>query len=246
MTSAVLPFGDGAFLVETGDLGAARALVAAIDRSHRAGTAPTGSAEMLIGFDSVVVRVDPGVAADERFGAWLAGLASHPEDRPAPSAAGSGGESGTSAGATVDIPVTFDGPDLDTVADVIGASPATVVDLFTRAPLEVALLGFAPGFPYLVGLPPGLAAVARRPSPRPSVPAGSVAVGGGFASVYPQSSPGGWMVLGRTSTRLFDPDRPPFALLHPGDRVQFTVARAAAHPTGRTGAGVAPDVEPGP
>ena len=88
----------------------------------------------------------------------------------------------------------------------------------------MALLGFAPGFPYLIGLPPSLAGIPRRATPRPSVPAGSVALGGGFASVYPQSSPGGWMILGRTSTRLFDPHRPPFALLRPGDTVRFSVA----------------------
>ncbi len=214
----VLPFGDGAFLVETADLDGARAVAAAIERARRAGTAPAGSTETLTGFDSVVVRVDPGVVVHVEFETWLAGLAAGPDDMP-------GGQD-ADPGIPLDLPVTFDGPDLDAVADTIGVSPSAVVDRLTGRPLEVALLGFAPGFPYLIGLPPDLAAVPRRPSPRPSVPAGSVAIGGGFAAVYPQSSPGGWMVLGRTATRLFDPDRPPFTLVQPGQRVRFSVARA--------------------
>ena len=176
---------------------------------------------MVVGFDSVVVRCDPG-RLDESLVAWLAALASHPPGGP--ERLGPGPATLREAGRAVEIPVDFDGPDLEEVAVVVGDTPASVVEQLTGVALEVALLGFAPGFPYLIGLPPSLAGIPRRASPRPSVPAGSVALGGGFASVYPQSSPGGWMILGRTSTRLFDPHRPPFALLRPGDAVRFSVA----------------------
>ena len=83
------------------------------------------------------------------------------------------------------------------------------------------MLGFSPGFAYLTGLPLELSELPRRPAPRPSVPAGSVALAGGFAAVYPQSTPGGWQVVGRTPSRLFDPRTPPYALLRPGDTVRF-------------------------
>ena len=73
---------------------------------------------------------------------------------------------------------------------MIGGTPAAVVELVCGPELQVAFVGFAPGFPYLVGLPPELAAVPRRTTPRVSVPAGSVAVAGGFASVYPRRHPG--------------------------------------------------------
>ena len=124
--------------------------------------------------------------------------------------------------------MTFDGPDLEEVATMVGYSPGAVVEALLGADLSVALVGFAPGFPYLVGLPPELASIPRRASPRTAVPAGSVAVGGGFASVYPSSTPGGWRLLGRTSVPLFDPDRPPYARLSPGDTVRFTRAPVAA------------------
>jgi KipI family sensor histidine kinase inhibitor len=224
VTSPVRPFGDRAFLVSVADVGSARALARAVDQAQRAGTAPAGTIGVLTGLDSIVVRVGPGAAGDDVFRAWLADLASRPADVPANGAGTGRRPERDGAGRTVSIPVDFDGPDLPAVADAIGATPSAVVDLLIATDLEVALLGFAPGFPYLVGLPPALAAVPRRTTPRPMVPAGSVAVGGGFASVYPQSSPGGWMVLGHTGTQLFDPRHPPYALLQPGDTVRFSVA----------------------
>jgi biotin-dependent carboxylase-like uncharacterized protein len=120
--------------------------------------------------------------------------------------------------------VTFDGPDLDYVAEAIEATADEVAALLMSVDLRVAFLGFAPGFPYLVGLPPPLAAIQRRASPRTRVPAGSVAVAAGFAAVYPQPTPGGWQLLGSTDVSLFDPDTPPFALLRAGDTVRFTCA----------------------
>ena len=82
------------------------------------------------------------------------------------------------------------------------------------------MLGFAPGFPYLLGLDPRLA-TPRLASPRQRVEAGSVGIGGEQAGIYPRLGPGGWRILGRTDARLFDPARAPPALLAAGDRVRF-------------------------
>ncbi len=222
-TSPVAVFGDRAFLVSVADVSAARALTQAVEQARHDGTSPAGTGQALTGLDSVVVGVGRDAARDTAFTTWLTDLASW--SRPTPASAGMGARPNPGrAGGVVGIPVEFDGPDLGAVADAIGGTPSTVVELLTGTELEVALIGFAPGFPYLVGLPPELAAIRRRASPRPSVPAGSVAIAGGFASIYPQSSPGGWMVIGHTSMRLFDPDHPPFALLQPGDGVRFSVA----------------------
>jgi biotin-dependent carboxylase-like uncharacterized protein len=96
--------------------------------------------------------------------------------------------------------------------------------LLTARPLDVGVVGFSPGFAYLEGLPAPLRGVPRRARPRPAVPAGSVALANGHAAVYPTASPGGWQLVGRTGFPLFTPDRPPYAALAPGDRVQFTLA----------------------
>jgi biotin-dependent carboxylase-like uncharacterized protein len=88
----------------------------------------------------------------------------------------------------------------------------------------VAVVGFSPGFAYLEGLAAPLAAVPRRATPRPVVPAGSVALANGRAAVYPTASPGGWNLVGRTGVPLFWTDRSPYAVLAPGDQVRFNVA----------------------
>jgi KipI family sensor histidine kinase inhibitor len=112
------------------------------------------------------------------------------------------------------------GPDLAELAQQAGMDRATYINSHSAVEYAVAFLGFQPGFPYLSGLPSGLRAP-RRASPRVRVPAGSVAVGGGYCGIYPASGPGGWHLIGRTDAVLFDPQRAAPALLLPGDRVRF-------------------------
>ncbi len=121
------------------------------------------------------------------------------------------------------LAVTFDGPDLASVAATVGGSTQDVIGLLVEADLQVEFCGFAPGFAYLKGLPPALH-LPRRSTPRTRVPAGSVALAAGYAAVYPAASPGGWHLVGQTSQRLFNPDDASPALLQPGTRVRFAVA----------------------
>lgn len=123
-------------------------------------------------------------------------------------------------GRVVELPVTYDGPDLAEVARLAGLSVAEVVALHAGAAYEVAFLGFLPGFAYLTGLPDALR-LPRRGDPRERVAAGSVAIGGPWSGVYPLASPGGWHLLGRTNARLFDPRAGEPILLRPGDRLKF-------------------------
>jgi KipI family sensor histidine kinase inhibitor len=129
----------------------------------------------------------------------------------------------TEPGAAIEIPVTYDGPDLADVASHTGLSEDEVVAAHTGTPWTVAFGGFAPGFAYLVGGDERLV-VPRRETPRTSVPAGSVGLAGEFSGIYPRSSPGGWQLIGRTDAVMFDVDRDPPALLAPGAHVRFVVA----------------------
>ena len=132
-------------------------------------------------------------------------------------------------GAAVEIPVTYGGEfgaDLDAAAAELGLSAETLVQRHAATVYTVAMIGFAPGFPYLSGLDPALA-LPRLATPRPQVPAGSVAVGGSQTGIYPRASPGGWRLLGRTPLRLFDPSRAEPSVLAPGDRVRFRVIDTA-------------------
>lgn len=123
----------------------------------------------------------------------------------------------------ITIPVTYDGPDLDLVAETAGVSREEVVKLHTGATYEVAFCGFAPGFGYLTGLPPNLQQP-RLDSPRTKVPQGSVGIAGEFTAAYPRATPGGWRLIGRTEITLFDTKAETPALLQPGDQVRFVIA----------------------
>ncbi|MFC1442569.1 5-oxoprolinase subunit PxpB [Streptacidiphilus sp. N1-10] len=123
-------------------------------------------------------------------------------------------------GPVVTVPTRYDGEDLAEVAALWGVSAAEAVRIHTGAEYRVAFCGFAPGFAYLTGLPERYA-VPRRATPRTRVPAGSVALAGGYTGVYPGASPGGWQLLGRTSLPVWDLGRDPAALLQPGARVRF-------------------------
>jgi KipI family sensor histidine kinase inhibitor len=137
----------------------------------------------------------------------------------------------------VTIPVTYggeDGPDLAAVASHTGLSADDVVRRHTAAGYLVAALGFAPGFAFLIGLPPELA-VPRRAEPRTRVPPGSVGIGGAQTGVYALPTPGGWNLIGRTPRRLFDPaaaarGSDPFTL-HVGDEVRFEAVAAEIVPS---------------
>jgi KipI family sensor histidine kinase inhibitor len=123
----------------------------------------------------------------------------------------------------ITIPVIYDGPDLELVAQTAGVSQDEVVGLHTGATYEVAFCGFAPGFGYLTGLPEVLQQP-RLDSPRTKVPQGSVGIAGEFTAAYPRPTPGGWRLIGRTEITLFDPKAEPPVLLQPGDQVRFVVA----------------------
>jgi KipI family sensor histidine kinase inhibitor len=121
----------------------------------------------------------------------------------------------------VRIPVTFDGADLPDIAARWGLSVPAAVERLAATELTVAFCGFAPGFAYLRG--PDWT-VPRLETPRPRVPAGSVGLAGPYVGIYPAASPGGWRLVGRTSTVLWDVTRVPPALLVPGTSVRLEVA----------------------
>jgi KipI family sensor histidine kinase inhibitor len=196
----VLPYGDRALLVEVADLAAVGAVRAALE-----GSPLPGQRDLVPAARTVLVVLDRAPSALDA--ATLRRLSTTTPPK-------SGGK------ATVELRVIFDGADLAEVAALTGRSAAEVVATLTSVELTVAFCGFSPGFGYLAGLPDDLH-VPRRATPRTRVPAGSVALAGPFAGVYPQASPGGWQLVGRTDAVLFDVHRDPPALLTPGTTVRF-------------------------
>lgn len=204
------PVGERGLLVELADNGAAQQLARHV-RARFSGRVQ----EVVLGHTTVlVVGIETRIAAAE-----LAGF------RPELGAPAETAEPLT-------ITVTYDGPDLHDVARACALSPEEVVRRHSAAEYTVAFIGFAPGFSYLIGGDPQLRP-GRRDQPRERVPAGSVAIAGEYAAVYPRASPGGWQLIGHTDVVMFDPGRDPPALAAPGARVHF--ADAAGTPRARAG-----------
>jgi KipI family sensor histidine kinase inhibitor len=195
-----LPCGDAAVLFELADLDAVLALADAL-----AAAPPAGCLDVVPAARTVLVHFDPAVTDPAAVLAHLRGLPT--------------GRSARRPGPIVVLPVTYDGPDLADVAALLGIAEDEVVARHLAARWTVAFTGFAPGFGYLVA--DGGLRVPRRPDARPRVPAGSVGLADAFSGVYPQASPGGWQLIGRTDARVWDVDRDPPALLTPGARVRF-------------------------
>lgn len=122
-----------------------------------------------------------------------------------------------------EIPVCYGGTygeDLEALARAHDLTPDEVIELHAAPDYFVAMLGFAPGFPYLAGLDARLV-TPRRATPRARVPAGSVAIAGEHSGIYPFETPGGWHLIGRTPLRLFNLSAQPPCRLEPGDTVRF-------------------------
>jgi len=196
----VLPFGPGALLAEYDSL----AEVMSVDEALRESN--------LAGIDEIIPAARTVLVTFRQV------------DRAALDALLVPGAAATRVeGPIVEIPVDYDGADLDEVADATGLSVTEIIDVHSSTEYSAAFLGFTPGWVYLVGLPSSLQ-LPRRKTPRTAVPAGSVAIANEFTGVYPTVSPGGWHLLGHTDVKMFDVERDKPALVIAGDRVRFVPA----------------------
>jgi inhibitor of KinA len=122
-----------------------------------------------------------------------------------------------------EIPVYYGGDagqDLPYLTEHLQMSAKKIIELHSSQEYLIYMIGFVPGFPYLGGLPEKLA-VPRLEHPRPSVPAGSVGIGGQQTGIYPVQVPSGWRIIGRTPVKLFDLANDPPVLLSAGNYVKF-------------------------
>lgn len=200
----ILPSGSAAVLVELDRLDDVLALYAALSADP-----PPGVIDLVPAARTVLLALDPSRTDPDTVARAV--RAARPRY----------GDTGVEE--LVEIPVTYDGEDLDDVARLLGCPPQEVITRHSGDLWTVAFCGFAPGFGYLTA-DAGQWDVPRRASPRTRVPPGAVALAGEFSGVYPRESPGGWQLIGRTHVAVFDLGRDPAALLRPGVRVRFVQA----------------------
>ncbi|MBL3686617.1 carboxyltransferase domain-containing protein [Leucobacter zeae] len=230
--------GDRACLIELPDLGNVLRVAERLRRLAARGVlpglvdvVPAARTVLVVGENRAAVRR----AIAEAPGIVAAAVDGADEEPCAEEATGAGGgplRDRAMPERQVVVKTVYDGADLDAVAEYTGLSREAVVAAHTATAWRAAFGGFAPGFVYLAGGDPRLR-VPRLDAPRPSVPAGSVAIAGEFSAVYPGASPGGWRLLGRTAARIWDPAGELPALIAPGASVRFRAVRdrvVSAHP----------------
>lgn len=204
----LLPVGDAALTVEFADAYTPEAAARArsLDRQLEGAD---GIVERVATLRSLTIHYDPLRLSLRRLTALLRELPHLAEEE--------------SPGARWVLPICYDGeyaPDLAELAARLGLTPAEVVAIHAAGRYDAVMVGGYPGYPYLAGLDPRLAAP-RRTTPRVAVPAGSLGVANEFTAIYPQTVPGGWNLLGRTPVPMFDPARARPALIATGDEVRF-------------------------
>ena len=208
------PLGDSAIVAAIGSgldesaLPRVRALTAALEHDR-----PVGVLEIVPAFATVTVFYDPVHSGG--YEALCRGIES--------CAARAEAAVVSQETPLVEIPVCYGGdfgPDLAEVAARCGMGVEKVAALHSGANYLVHAVGFSLGFAYLGGLPEKIH-TPRRATPRTSVPAGSVGIGGAQTGVYPLATPGGWNLIGRTPMTLFDATRAQPARLSVGHRVRF-------------------------
>lgn len=220
MTTSFRPLGNLGVLVDLGDGVNAELAVKAIELAGSLRLALGNAAyDIVPAYRSVFVRFDPLTTSPARQLALVSEAVSQvaidfsaPAENPQPRPR------------RITLGVCFggqNGVDFEQTAHDLGMRERRMRDLICQAEYRVAFLGFLAGFPYLLGLPEAFSAARRLTSPRPRVPAGSVAIAAGQCGVYPRTASGGWRLLGQTSATLFDPERDPAALMRPGDTVLF-------------------------
>ena len=167
--------------------------------------------EVVPGIDSVVVLydaalLDAGVAQETLRAQLENGIVPLPE-----------------SGDIVRIPVVYGGefgPDLDELCRKLNLSQDDFVAMHTGRDYVVDMVGFTPGFAFVGGLDERLR-VPRRKDPRQHVAAGSIAIADGRTGMYAVASPGGWNLVGRTPSAMFDAEAEEPFPIRAGTRIRY-------------------------
>mgnify|MGYP001259897504 CR=1 FL=1 len=210
----LVPAGDSAILIELGaeiDVAINDSVYALVEQIKRANL--RGVSEFIPTYRSLLVNYDPLVTS---FRVLFEQLTVILENQVV-------GEKIVFNPVVIELPVVYGGeagPDIQNVADHAGLTIEQVVDIHSSVDYRVYMIGFAPGFPYLGGLDSRIA-TPRLKTPRILIPAGSVGIAESQTGVYPNESPGGWQIIGRTPIKMMDFQSESLTKVSVGDKVRF-------------------------
>ncbi|QNQ89954.1 carboxyltransferase domain-containing protein [Corynebacterium poyangense] len=209
----ISPCGDRAVIVDVSDPCGHPSIVDAVLALHSAlkSDAHPGIIDLVPAACTLLIHLDPAILSPSQASVLVQAIGI-----PSPTS------TSTQAPYTHRIPVDYSGPDLTAVAQLLGCSETDVVTRHTTSLWRVAFGGFSPGFFYLtLAQGPGLGDIPRRNTPRTLIPGGSVGLAAEFSAIYPGDSPGGWQIIGHTSTTMWDITQPSPARFTAGDCVHF-------------------------
>lgn len=218
MTPTLHPAGDRALVFELGDTIRADTNARIIEMADRvAAQGWPGVTELVPTYRSLLVGYDPVVLRGAELEARLIALWDSRDATEPPK------------GRLWRVPCLYGGGvegDLAALAELKGLGIDDLIALHSGAEYRVYMIGFAPGFVYLGGLPDALH-TPRLPVPRQNIPAGAIGIGGQQANINSVAGPSGWRFVGWTPWRIFDPAAADPFLLRAGDRVRFAPITAA-------------------
>ena len=210
----ILPAGDRALVADFGNVISedVNRKVNALKKSLLAEKI-AGVREMIPTYRSLLVEYNPAIITMQELSRRIEAAAAELE----------GATVETEQKRVLEIPCCYGGKygeDLAGMAELTGLSEKEIIDIHAGTEYRVYMLGFLPGFVYLGGMDERIAAP-RLKTPRVSIPAGSVGIGGSQTGVYPMASPGGWRLIGMTPVSFYDPNRERPVLCEAGDYIRF-------------------------
>ncbi|MFM6914870.1 MAG: 5-oxoprolinase subunit PxpB [Aquirufa sp.] len=204
MTAQIYELGDSALTIEFGNEINESVHQEVMKRFYQFQSFPLpGTLDLIPAYASLTIVFDLAVVASRFEG--LAGMKTLIEQKLA--------EDFTAVipeGRLHEIPCVYEGPDLASVASACGLSEQEIIRIHSEKEYTVNFLGFLPGFAYM-GTTDARITVARKGTPAP-IQKGDVGLAGNQTGIYPSASPGGWQIIGRTST---------IPHFRAGDRVRF-------------------------
>ena len=204
MTAQIYELGDSALTIEFGNEINESVHQEVMKRFYQFQSFPLpGTLDLIPAYASLTIVFDVGVVASRFEG--LAGMKNLIEKKLAEDFTGHLPE-----GRLHEIPCEYKGADLSFVAKSCGLSEQEIIRIHSEKEYTVYFLGFLPGFAYL-GTTDERIMVARKLTPAP-IQMGDIGLAGNQTGIYPSASPGGWQIIGRTST---------IPHFRAGDRVRF-------------------------
>lgn len=112
------------------------------------------------------------------------------------------------------------GYDLSIISQEKKLSIQDIIALHSNKIYDVYAIGFLPGFAYLGEVDEKIS-MPRLATPRKIVPKGSVAIANSQTAIYPQESPGGWNIIGKTPFECFNKNLKNLSPFKVGQKVKF-------------------------